>query len=86
LNIKVSGRVQGVWFRASTKKEADRLGISGFVRNEADGDVYLEAEGEEAVLENLVDWLWQGPPNARVENVHFEEGEKKDFSGFDITR
>ena len=50
LKIKVSGKVQGVWFRAATQVEAKRLGISGFVRNEADGGVYLEAEAEAAPL------------------------------------
>jgi acylphosphatase len=47
-NIRISGRVQGVFFRASTKAKAEELGISGFVQNEPDGSVYIEAEGEEA--------------------------------------
>lgn len=86
LNIKVSGKVQGVWFRASTQAEAEQLGINGFVRNEADGGVYLEAEAEESVLEELVTWLHTGPSNARVTEVSVEEGEVENFSGFKIRR
>lgn len=86
LAITVSGLVQGVWFRASTKEQAEQLGINGFVQNEPDGNVYLEAEGNEEELENLVTWLKQGPPAARVDNLDIEEGELKNFSGFEISR
>jgi len=50
LNIRVSGKVQGVFFRASTKEQADQLGVKGFVRNEPNGDVYIEVEGDEEKL------------------------------------
>lgn len=86
LDIKVTGKVQGVWYRASTRAEADRLGVNGFVRNEADGGVYLEAEAPEETLDRLVAWLWQGPANARVDSVDVEEGDIKGFSGFEVKR
>ena len=85
-NIRVKGRVQGVFYRASTVDTARRLGISGWVRNEPDGSVYLEAEGTRAQLDDLVDWCNQGPTYAEVKSVDFEEGDLRGFSGFDIHR
>jgi len=69
LQAWVSGRVQGVWFRASTREEALRLGLSGWVRNLPDGRVEWLAEGERAALEQLLAWSAQGPPHARVDSV-----------------
>jgi acylphosphatase len=66
---QVSGRVQGVFFRASTAEKATGLGLHGSATNLANGDVYVEAAGEPEALENLAAWLWQGPPAARVEQV-----------------
>lgn len=85
-NIKVTGKVQGVWFRDSTRKKALELGLTGFVRNEADGSVYIEAEGEKDALDKLVAWCAVGPPKAEVERVALAEGEVKNFTGFEITR
>jgi len=68
----VSGRVQGVWFRASTRDKARELGVTGTVRNLPDGDVEVVAEGEEHVVEQLLQWLWHGPPFARVDQVEVE--------------
>lgn len=86
VNIKISGRVQGVFFRASTKERADALGLSGFVRNEPDGGVYVEAEGSEAAVEKLVVWCHSGPPKARVETVETNEGNATGFNGFEVRR
>ncbi|MDZ4846164.1 MAG: acylphosphatase [Chitinophagales bacterium] len=84
-NIKVTGKVQGVWFRDSTRKKAMELGVSGFVRNEPDGSVYLEAEGTQDSLQHLAAWCAVGPPKAKVENVEVIEAEMKNFSKFEIT-
>lgn len=86
LNITVTGIVQGVWFRASTKEQADRLGVNGFVRNQDDGSVYLEAEAETAELEQLLAWLKVGPPKAQVEEVKVEESAGSGIEGFEIRR
>ena len=86
ISIKVTGRVQGVFYRASTHDEAQRLGLKGFVKNEPDGSVYIEAEGEEAVLDALVAWCRQGPPAARVSNVEIHEGTWKGFTEFAVKR
>ncbi len=71
LSVKVFGRVQGVFFRHSAKQKAKELGIKGFVRNEPDGTVYIEAEGEEENLEQFLDWCHRGPFLAKVKKVEF---------------
>ena len=65
----VGGRVQGVWFRAATRERALALQLRGFARNLADGGVEVVAVGEEAALAELEQWLWQGPPLAKVATV-----------------
>ncbi|MDJ0521274.1 MAG: acylphosphatase [Planctomycetota bacterium] len=73
IHALVSGRVQGVYYRASTRDEAGRLGLRGWVRNLPDGRVELEAEGAAAQVASLVAWLYQGPPAARVDDVQVSE-------------
>ena len=68
-HLVVTGRVQGVGFRYTTVDEARRLGVRGWVRNEPDGSVEVEVEGERAAVEALVRFLHGGPPGARVEDV-----------------
>lgn len=84
--IKISGKVQGVFFRASTKQKADELTIKGFVRNEPDGSVYCEAEGREDKLKQFADWCRSGPPFATVDQCLVSEDEVKGFTEFRITR
>lgn len=69
LRCLISGRVQGVWFRASTREQASHLGINGFARNLPDGRVEVVACGEPGALDTLKAWLWQGPSGARVDQV-----------------
>ena len=69
----VIGRVQGVSYRASTAAQARRLGVRGWVRNVSDGNVELEAEGDDDQVAALLAWCEQGPPSARVERVVVEE-------------
>ncbi|MCP3930373.1 MAG: acylphosphatase [Bacteroidetes bacterium] len=85
-NITIRGKVQGVWYRATTQRKAQELELKGFVRNQADGNVYAEAEGDEANLLNLVEWCKSGPPLARVDEVIVEESELKGFNIFRITK
>ncbi|MDP9015085.1 MAG: acylphosphatase [Pseudomonadota bacterium] len=65
----VTGRVQGVYFRQSARFEAERLGIDGLARNLPDGSVEVVAQGAEAAVESLHEWLHRGPPAARVASV-----------------
>lgn len=86
LNILVSGRVQGVWFRASTQLKAREFGLSGFVKNVADGNVYIEVEGTGDNLTRFVEWCKKGPELARVDQVNIQEDELKNFQSFEIIR
>lgn len=85
-SIKVSGVVQGVFFRASTKAQADALDIKGLVRNEPDGTVYIEAEGDEQHVDAFVQWCQKGPPQASVERCLIQERPAKGYSKFVIER
>ncbi len=86
LNIHVYGRVQGVFYRATAMEIAANLGLKGFVRNEKDESVYIEAEGEEEKLNDFVDWCYIGPMRAKVERVIKEEGTMKNFTNFEVIR
>ena len=81
----VSGRVQGVSYRASTAQKARQLGLVGWVKNLPDGRVELEAEGPADVVDTLVAWCRHGPPAARVDSVAVEELHPSGGSSFDVT-
>lgn len=70
LHAFVSGKVQGVFYRASTEEQAKRLGLNGWVRNLTDGRVELVAVGDEDKLKQLLDWCYKGPENASVKDIH----------------
>jgi acylphosphatase len=78
----VTGRVQGVFFRASTRTEALRLGLDGYANNLPDGRVEVHAEGAPAALAALAQWLQHGPPLARVEAVQREDVALEGRQGF----
>jgi len=85
LRLIIEGRVQGVWFRESTRKAAQRIGVYGWVRNRPDGAVEVVAEGAEDKVRELAAWCRQGPPSARVAGVHeTEEAFQGEFTGFDV--
>lgn len=78
----VTGRVQGVFYRASAQEEAKRMGLVGWVRNREDRSVELVACGEEAVLKQLEQWLWQGPKFAEVSGVQVKILDPEEAKGF----
>jgi acylphosphatase len=84
--IVVTGKVQGVFFRASAKEVADKLDVKGFAQNQPDGSVYIEAQGVEGKLKQFVEWCKHGPPRAHVAYVDVQEGEVKNFERFEIKR
>ena len=75
LSVRVAGQVQGVYFRAFTRNQARALGLTGWVRNEYDGSVHLEAEGPLAALETLLAAVRRGPSQARVDHVEVDWSE-----------
>jgi len=84
-DIRISGQVQGVFFRQSVKAEAERLGLTGWVRNEPDGSVRVAAEGAEDKLQELIEWCKKGAEWSRVENVEVDWKEAAGgFKGFAI--
>ncbi|MFC6103423.1 acylphosphatase [Olivibacter domesticus] len=86
LNITIYGKVQGVSFRITTKAVANQLGVTGFVKNQADGSVYVEAEGQDFELDNFVDWCNEGPEGAQVEKVEIFHGELQNYRNFEIAK
>ncbi|MDP9365793.1 MAG: acylphosphatase [Chloroflexota bacterium] len=80
--IRVHGRVQGVGFRASARREAARLGLAGFARNEPDGSVAIAVEGDEAALEAFVAWCRVGAPGAWVDRIEVESAKPEGHTGF----
>ena len=86
LDITVTGKVQGVFFRSSTKAVADQLGVKGQISNEPDGSVYIEAEGDKVALEMFLDWCKEGPEHAKVISVESHEGELKNYRNFEVVK
>lgn len=85
VNIRVFGVVQGVFFRKSTKDDADRLGLVGWVRNDRDESVEIMASGEKKVLDQFIAWCKKGPPMASVESVEVDWLKSvQEFDGFSI--
>jgi acylphosphatase len=85
-HLIIEGRVQGVWFRESTREEAARLGLYGWVKNRFDGSVEVIAEGSREKVERLVEWCHHGPPAARVRRVHeIKEDYTGEFDSFQVT-
>ena len=70
--IRVTGRVQGVWFRQSTKNTADQYGVYGWCRNNPDGSVAAVFEGKETAIRAVIDWCKSGPDMARVDDLQIE--------------
>ncbi|NWG87648.1 MAG: acylphosphatase [Hydrogenophilaceae bacterium] len=81
-NLRIHGRVQGVWFRDSMCREAERLGVTGWVRNRHDGTVEALVQGEAEAVEAVIAWAHNGPPKARVERVTINEAEGE-YLGFE---
>jgi len=85
-NIRVKGRVQGVLYRASTADMARSLGLKGFVMNEPSGSVYMEVEGEELQVNEMIEWARQGPPRAEVDSLDVVDALVTGYRVFEIRR
>ena len=84
VHVRVTGLVQGVFFRAWTAERARALGVRGWVCNAPDGSVEGHLEGDKSAVSNLVDLLHQGPPSARVAEVKVEVAGPEDTEGFEV--
>lgn len=86
LDIRVSGKVQGVFFRETSKAVADQLGIKGTAKNETDGTVSIEAEGDDFSLELFLEFCHKGSDKAEVEKVEVTEAALKNYRNFEVIR
>ena len=85
--LVISGRVQGVFYRASAQQEAQRLGLHGEIRNLPGGEVEAIVEGEKSQIDEFIAWCRRGPPAAEVEDVRVRFGEPRgEFRTFRVTR
>lgn len=85
--IVVSGKVQGVFFRASTKNKARQLGLKGWVRNHRDGSVRIKVQGDEEAFRPFLDWVHEGPDRAEVDHVEWEQVDEEEvYADFDVRR
>jgi acylphosphatase len=84
LRLVVHGLVQGVFFRDSCRREAERLGVRGWARNRADGTVEIVLAGHSGALEEMVRWAQEGPPHATVRTVEAEPAEDPGTAGFEV--
>ncbi|HET9811148.1 MAG TPA: acylphosphatase [Sphingomicrobium sp.] len=82
--VRVTGRVQGVFFRAWAEQQARELGVNGWVRNAPDGSVEAHLEGDEAPVNAVIERLHQGPPSATVEDVQVSETVEENFNRFEV--
>ena len=83
--LLVSGRVQSVGYRVATRKQAQKLGLTGWIRNQLDGNVEIVVEGEIPALNQFVEWAWRGPRFAKVEQIEQTESiASGEFGQFDI--
>jgi len=85
-HVIISGLVQGVFFRAYTQKEAQALGLSGWVRNLPDERVEAVFEGEKAAVNEMIAWCWEGSPSAKVTKVEVAWEKPKGLQGFELRR
>lgn len=83
--VRVTGRVQGVFYRDSCRRQARRLGVAGWVSNRPDGSVEAVFEGETDVVEQLIAWARRGSPQSRVDDVEVSEEDPEGESGFRVT-
>lgn len=84
--LKINGKVQGVFYRKSAKQKAEETGVTGYVKNEPDGSVFIKAAGTGAQLRSFITWCQRGPAEARVSSILISEAEYEPFPDFSIRK
>jgi acylphosphatase len=84
VSLRIRGKVQGVYYRGSAQDEAQRLGLTGFARNEPDGTVAAFAQGEEAAVDEFIEWCRRGPSGAHVTGVDVRDEIPQDLRSFRV--
>ncbi len=85
IKLNITGRVQGVFYRAETQKQADKLGIKGYVKNLANGSVEAVIEGEPSVVSQMIEWCRKGPAISKVNSVETQEiSSNSSYSTFEV--
>ena len=85
--LKIHGNVQGVFYRAHAQERADELGLNGWVRNTADGSVEMCLQGDDDIINDMIDWCYEGPPTSQVDEIQVTRKElnsEKDLASFEI--
>jgi acylphosphatase len=86
VQLLISGKVQGVYYRASAKETAEALRVTGTVRNNRQGQVEIRATGTETALKDFIAWCYDGPPGASVSDIQIEKINEEQFKGFSIVK
>lgn len=86
VHLRIKGKVQGVFFRATAKEVADQLGVKGWVKNTWNDDVEAMVTGGEEAIRKFIEWCWKGPKKAEVEDVIITKKEETPFDGFSVIR
>ncbi len=84
--LKISGKVQGVWYRVSAKKKAEEIGVNGYVQNQEDGSVKVVVEGQKEDVKKFIDWCKDGPEQAEVMEVDVSRRDQTGYRDFNIRR
>lgn len=86
IHLLIKGEVQGVFYRATAKKIADKLNLTGWIKNTKDGNVEAIATGDQQQLDEFINWCKTGPENAEVEDVIITQEEETSFNDFEVIR
>jgi acylphosphatase len=86
VHLLIEGEVQGVFYRATAKEIADKIGVTGWIKNTREGNVEVMVTGDETSVQKFINWCWQGPKKAGVTNVTVTKKEEKTFTNFSVVR
>jgi acylphosphatase len=86
VHLIIKGKVQGVFYRATARDEAEKLGLTGWIKNTSEGNVEVVVNGSQEHIDRYIAWCWKGPSRAKVESVEVKDLQEERFDGFQIIR